>query len=76
MFFTLHTCTAKKKKFRFQSLPETQNLLITVMEIEAKQYARIEIDGLFVIEVGTARAPEDFARAGDERPLPAGMLMA
>jgi hypothetical protein len=44
-----HTCTAKKKKFKFQSLPETQNLFITVMLIEAAQYAKIEIAGLLVI---------------------------
>jgi hypothetical protein len=33
----IQTCTARKKKFRFQLVPETQYLLMTVMLIEAKQ---------------------------------------
>jgi hypothetical protein len=43
---------AKKKKFRLKSFPETQNLLIIVMEIEAAQYVRMEMIGLFVIDDG------------------------
>lgn len=70
-----HTWTAKKKKFRLKSLPETQNLLIIVMEIEAAQYAKIEIIGLFVIDDApwillSVRLPS----IGDERPVGGGML--
>ena len=38
----------------FQSVPETQYLLITVIDIEAKQYAMIESPGLFVMLEGNA----------------------
>jgi len=43
---------------RFQLGPETQYLLTTVMEIDAIQYAMIEIGGLFVIfDTGRGNAP-------------------
>jgi hypothetical protein len=38
--------------------PDTQYLFVTVIDIEAKQYARIEIGGLFVmLERGAAMPP-------------------
>jgi len=62
-------------------VPETQYLFVTVIEIEAKQYARIETGGLFVIfDKGTIDPPdleldlEEEGRKGsrcegDDRPL-------
>jgi hypothetical protein len=53
------TWNAKKKKFIFQADPETQYLLITVILMEARQYARMEIAGLFVnLETGTGNPPD------------------
>jgi hypothetical protein len=49
------TWTAKKKKFRLKSFPETQNLFIIVIEIEAAQYARMEMVGLFLIDDAPGR---------------------
>jgi hypothetical protein len=43
----------------FQFVPETQYLLITVILMEARQYAVIERAGLFVIwETGMCNPPE------------------
>lgn len=42
------TWIAKYKNMRFQSLPDTMYLLTTVMEIEARQYPRMEALGLLV----------------------------
>jgi hypothetical protein len=53
------TWNARKKKFMFQADPDTQYLLITVILMEARQYARMEIAGLFVIlETGTGNPPD------------------
>ncbi len=71
---------ARQKKFKFQLGPDTQYLFVTVIEIEAKQYARIEIGGLFVMLESTLGAADfeglelDLARKGsrcegDDRPL-------
>lgn len=49
---------------------------MTVIEIEAKQYARIEIGALFVIEDGTCIATAGFDISGDDLPLPAGIFIA
>jgi len=49
------TWNARRKKFMFHSGPETQYLLVTVILIEARQYAIIETAGLWVIwETGMA----------------------
>jgi hypothetical protein len=47
----------------FQFVPETQYLLMTVILMEARQYAAMDIAGLFVIwETGTCKPP---VRGGD-----------
>lgn len=43
------TWTQSKKKLKFHDGPETQYLLTTVMEIDARQYARMASAGLFVM---------------------------
>ena len=43
------TWIARYRKFKFQSGPETQYLFVTVIEMEAKQYAKIDMPGLFVM---------------------------
>ena len=62
----------------FHFVPETQYLLITVILMEAIQYATIEIAGLFVIwETGMGNPPERGADAalgsGDDLLLMSGI---
>lgn len=72
-----HTWKPKKKKLIFHLLPETQNLLMTVILIDDKQYARMEIDGLLVMLDGAAGTPMlgDLLSAGDARELFVGISM-
>jgi hypothetical protein len=61
---------AKKKKLMFHLSPETQNLLMTVILMEAKQYASTESPGLFTMLEGADGKPmlgDGLLSAGDER---------
>jgi hypothetical protein len=65
----------------FHFAPDTQYLLITVILMEAKQYAPIERAGLFVIcDIGSGNAPlleADGDRwRGEMRPFDSGISMA
>jgi hypothetical protein len=62
----------------FHFAPDTQYLLMTVILMEARQYAAMEMAGLFVIcDTGIGRPPFPVAdaglRSGDKRPLPSGI---
>jgi hypothetical protein len=54
----------------FHLSPETQNLLMTVILMEAKQYASTESPGLFTMLAGAEGSPmlaEGLLSAGEER---------
>jgi hypothetical protein len=65
----------------FQFVPETQYLLMTVILMEARQYAAMDIAGLFVIwETGMGNPPvrgaDPILGSGDDLLLISGISIA